>query len=117
MDEDDIAAIAASVVDLMTRPGRPDPATGRLVTASELAGALGVARSWVYTNKARLGAIRLGSGPRARLRFDLADARAAFDAISEHEPAAQPTPRRRRRGRRDGSLPAGVVLIKGRSER
>ncbi len=117
LDEEDIAAIAASVVDLMTRPGPARRDTGRLATASEVARALGVSRSWVYANKVRLGAIRLGSGPRARLRFDLAEAQAAFAANPGHQPDADLPPPPRRRARRKRALPDGVALIRGRSER
>jgi hypothetical protein len=41
-----------------------------LIDASELARLLGTARSFIYEHATELGAIRLGSGPRARLRFD-----------------------------------------------
>src|ERR1700726_2902578 len=44
----------------------------KLLSASEVANRLGVARAWVYEHAVELGARRLGSGPRARLRFDLA---------------------------------------------
>jgi hypothetical protein len=43
----------------------------RLLTADELAIVLGVDRGYVYEHAVELGAWRLGSGPRARLRFDL----------------------------------------------
>jgi len=117
LDDEDIAAIAASVVDLMTRPGPAGRDTGRLATASDVARALGVSRSWVYANKVRLGAIRLGSGPRARLRFDLAQAQAAFAADPRHQTDAEPPRPPRRRARRKRALPDGVPLIRGRSER
>jgi hypothetical protein len=42
----------------------------RLATPAELAAILGVSRAFVYDHGEQLGAIRLGSGPRARLRFD-----------------------------------------------
>ena len=42
-----------------------------LIDARELAEELGVARDWVYANAERLGGVRLGNGPRARLRFDV----------------------------------------------
>lgn len=45
----------------------------RLATAAELATQLGVSRAYVYEHAERLGAIRLGRGPRARLRFDPID--------------------------------------------
>lgn len=43
---------------------------GQLITASQVAAGLGVTRDWVYEHAAELGAIRLGSGRRPRLRFD-----------------------------------------------
>ena len=53
---------------------RPEPRTTvtRLVSARELADVLNVKRSFVYEHAGELGAIRLGTGPKARLRFDLA---------------------------------------------
>lgn len=42
----------------------------RLLTAAEVARWWGVDRSWVYNHAAELGARRLGSGRRPRLRFD-----------------------------------------------
>jgi hypothetical protein len=41
-----------------------------LLTATEVAHRLSVARSWVYEHSNDLGVVRLGDGPRARLRFD-----------------------------------------------
>jgi predicted DNA-binding transcriptional regulator AlpA len=41
-----------------------------LLTAAQVAARLGVDRSWVYAHANELGAVRLGNGPRARLRFD-----------------------------------------------
>lgn len=117
LDDDDIAAIAASIVDLLARPEQPGRDTGRLATASDVARALGVSRSWVYANKDRLGAIRLGSGPRARLRFDLTKAQAAVDAEPQPIPPQIAPPKSRRRRRRTRDLPEGVPLIKGRSKR
>ncbi len=43
---------------------------GQLVDAAEVARRLGVERSWVYAHADEIGGIRLGNGPRARLRFD-----------------------------------------------
>jgi hypothetical protein len=58
-----------------------------------------VSRSWVYAHQRELGAMRLGTGPRARLRFDakiVADGIAAFDAPRS---ADEQGLSRRRRGR------------------
>lgn len=43
----------------------------RLVDAQELADVLGVSRDYVYRHASELGAIPLGSGPKARIRFDV----------------------------------------------
>ena len=42
----------------------------RLLTAAEVAARLSVARGWVYEHARELGVVRLGDGPRPRLRFD-----------------------------------------------
>lgn len=41
-----------------------------LLTAAQVARRLNVTRGWVYHHADELGALRLGDGPRARLRFD-----------------------------------------------
>jgi hypothetical protein len=41
----------------------------RLLTPSEVADRFAVSRTWVYEHATELGAIRLGKGPKARLRF------------------------------------------------
>ena len=51
----------------------PEDARERLVDAAAVAEFLAVSRDYVYAHAAELGARRLGTGPRARLRFDLAD--------------------------------------------
>ena len=63
LDAATIRAIAREVARL-TVPG------GGLLTASEVAVAFNVTRGWVYAHADELGAIRLGDGPRPRLRFD-----------------------------------------------
>src|SRR4051812_18039740 len=46
--------------------GGPSP----FIDASQVARRYGVDRGWVYEHAEELGAIRLGGGPRPRLRFD-----------------------------------------------
>ena len=46
-------------------------AAGQLVRVAHLAAVLDVDVSYVYAHAAELGALRLGSGPKAPLRFDL----------------------------------------------
>ncbi len=65
----EIEAIAQRVAELLEGPPS-SMRERRLGTAKELAAALGVERKWVYANQERLRVIRLGQGPRARLRFD-----------------------------------------------
>jgi hypothetical protein len=42
----------------------------QLIDAAAVALMLGVTRGWVYEHATELGAVRLGSGTRPRLRFD-----------------------------------------------
>jgi hypothetical protein len=52
------------------------------LTVSQVAARYRVSRSWSYAHQRELGAMRLGQGPRARLRFDAtvaAEAITAFD--------------------------------------
>lgn len=59
-----IEAVASRVAELLA-----SPVTGGLINAAEVARRYGISRSWVYANATELGAVRLGRGPRARLRF------------------------------------------------
>src|SRR4051794_18958191 len=105
---------------LLAALNAPASATPRMVDAAELAGVLGVRRAWVYEHSAELGASRLGTGPRGRLRFDVETARAAFlrCAGKESQTADAPIPigdrassRPRRSGRRTTRLPEpGSIL-------
>ena len=81
-----------------------------LVDTAELARRLRVRETWVYAHAGELGAIRLGHGPKARLRFDLQ--RVARSLGMTPAENAAPLPRARRQG-----LPAGVPLIQGRGSR
>jgi hypothetical protein len=86
LDDEDIEAVAARVVELLNdQPGT----ASRLVDATTLARALGVDRDWVYARARELGAVRLGAGPKARLRFDVARARAAL-AVQDGEDPGSP---------------------------
>jgi hypothetical protein len=69
---DAIDHIAERVADLLEQRAEQKrmPSAG-LIDVAELARHLGVTRAWVYQHADELGAIRIGSGPRARLRFEL----------------------------------------------
>ena len=63
-----VEAIAQRVAELLRPELEP---RGRLLTANQLADQWGVSLKWVYEHADELGAVRLGRGPKARLRFDL----------------------------------------------
>lgn len=65
LDAATIRAIAHEVARVLGRSGGDV-----LMTATEVATIFNVARSWVYEHAEELGVIRLGDGPRPRLRFD-----------------------------------------------
>ena len=115
LDAADVEAIAQRVVEMIGDRGAPS----RLVSAAELSRRLGLSRSTVYEKAEELGAIRIGTGPRARLRFDpdlvatsLGAGRAAV------EPSGNPRPRavRRRRATRRPPKP-GLLPIRGEAPR
>jgi hypothetical protein len=82
---DAIEQIAQRVAQLLhdrtpSRSPEISSAPTQLLDAGELARHLGVTRAWVYQHDNELGAIRLGNGSKARLRFDLDIARAACES-------------------------------------
>jgi hypothetical protein len=84
-----VEAIAQRVAELLRAELGLTPC---LLTPSEVADRFAVSRTWVYEHATELGAIRLGDGPKARLRFDAktvsevlgGDAKRAAEA-TEHE--------------------------------
>lgn len=106
-----VDAIARRVVELLegsrARADAARPASdpgSTCLTVSQVAARYGVSRSWVYAHQRELGAMRLGKGPRARLRFD---PNVVADAIMEFDRSRRPAelPQTDRQGRR------GVRLI------
>ena len=67
-----VDAVARRVVELLREEGAVPRDGPRLLTVAAVSQEFGVSTDWLYTNARPLGAIRLGSGPRARLRFDRA---------------------------------------------
>lgn len=97
--------------------------TDRLLTAEELAHVLNVKRSYVYERADALGALRLGKGPRARLRFDLEDVKRRLrpaSCFADRESDEGKTAANRRVSRRRAQAGSGtkVVLlpIRGQSD-
>ncbi len=103
----DVKAIAECVVEQMREVVRPQLWFG-LADAAEVARRLRVHENWVYAHADELGAIRLGDGEKARLRFDLERVARAI-GVTESERGGRGPGRPRRHG-----LPAGVRLIEGR---
>ena len=101
-----VDAIARRVVELLegararaaaAHPGA-DP-EGGFLTVSQVAARYRVSRSWVYAHQRELGALRLGQGPRARLRFEPKLVAEAITAFDRSELSAEPrvaAPRGRR---------------------
>jgi excisionase family DNA binding protein len=90
-----------------------------LLTAEELAKVLGVTRSFVYEHAEELGGYRLGSGPRARLRFDLDEVRCRTSCSGSRESVGvdpAPTTTSRLRRRRLSGTSVELLPIRGRSE-
>jgi hypothetical protein len=89
LDHEDIEAIADRaahrVVQLLERTG---PGAFQLLEPKQLATALNVSLDYVYAHAADLGVMRLGYGPKARLRFDLHTARSAMRSRKQSPTAA-----------------------------
>ena len=92
LTSDAIEQIAQRVAELLEE--RRGFSGEGLVDAGELARQLGVTRAWVYQHASELGGVRIGSGPRARLRFDV---RGAKEALGSGRFPSRPveTPRHR----------------------
>ncbi len=85
----EIEAIVSRVGELLRskaggRPAPPQPGP-RLVTAAEVAQWCGVERSWVYAHAEQLGARKIGTGQRPRLRFDLDEVSERIAALNDSQ--------------------------------
>src|SRR5690349_1697907 len=82
LTSEDVEAIAEATARKLTEVAREPPRTFALVDPRELAIELGVSLHYVYAHASELGAMRFGTGPKARIRFDLDRARQALEARS-----------------------------------
>lgn len=87
-----------------------------LLNAAEVAERFAVRPGWVYQHAPDLGAIKLGDGPRARLRFDSARVDEYLARSSTGGATAETAAATRRRSRRRRS-PASAELLPIRGER
>ena len=79
LGDGDVEAIAEATAVRLAEIVSAAPGTFALVDARRLARDLGVSLDYVYAHATELGAMRLGSGPKARIRFDLDRARQALE--------------------------------------
>lgn len=107
-----IEAIALRLAELLSGGASSD----RWIDANEVARRHGVSRAFVYEHADELGAIRVGAGPRPRLRFDpsaveerLADASTLQPRMNGRGAPLSATPRKRGLARHadDRLLPIG----------
>lgn len=114
----EIEAVAGRVAELLRARTEVRPVSRRsgprMVTATEVARWCGVERSWVYAHAEQLGARKIGTGERPRLRFDLNEVSERIAASNDSQPA---------RGSRSTSIPAnarfpgdGEVLSSGKEK-
>lgn len=102
IDAGDIEAIAQRVAELIR-----DECGTTLVDTATAARRLGVSEDYVRDHADELGAVRLGDGPKARLRFDLDRALAALGAKPSPSLPPKVAPTRRRKPEHVDLLPIG----------
>ena len=88
------------------------------MTANQLAAYLAVEADWIYAHADELGCWRLGSGPKARLRFDLDEVRRRLTTCTAGRESQAPEPaplsRRRRPARASAGSETELLPIRGR---
>jgi hypothetical protein len=106
LDGESIEAIASRLAELL----REDGIGADWVSPSGLARRLGVSRDYVYEHAEELGAIRLGNGSRAPLRFDPVKARNLLAQLTVRD-SGKPQRENRRPVRRSPEV--DLLPIKG----
>jgi hypothetical protein len=103
-----VDAVARRVVEMLREEGELPVGGPRLMTVAQVRDEFGVSADWLYANAEALGAIRLGSGPRARLRFDrttIAQRVATLASDGRRARSARGRRKRARAGEDGGLLP------------
>lgn len=113
LDPPTVEAIARRVVEILERRGLQNR---ELVDAAELARRFGIERSWVYSHAIELGAVKLGSGPKPRLRFDPQIAARVLRKADEETTADPPTRSGKRADRPSANGGSDVRLLPIRGE-
>jgi hypothetical protein len=105
-----VEAIAQRTAELVLERLTGGQMPAGLVDARTVADALGCSAETVRDHADELGVVRLGDGPRPRLRFDLATARVAWSARSGSG-RSQPSDPPMSSGRRPRKVPPNVELV------
>jgi len=108
LDPQAVEAIARRVVEILERRGAQQR---DLVDAVELARRFGIERSWVYSHAIELGAVKLGSGPKPRLRFDPQIAARVLRRVGGDAAADPPARSGKRADQPSGSGGSGARLL------
>jgi hypothetical protein len=106
-----VEQIASRVAQLLRhQPLTPaSPSAPAWMTAKELAQHLKLNPAWVYEHANELGAIRTGTGPKARIRFN---PHTATQALKQHQrQPTQPAPSRRTPTPRPGAYATDAPLL------
>jgi hypothetical protein len=90
-----IEAIATRVIELLREHTRDLQHPESLIDVAELARRTGLSRTWIYEHARELGAIRLGDGPKARLRFNPDTVKRLLEREPPSRVEAAPATRRR----------------------
>jgi hypothetical protein len=104
-----VEAVAQRVVDLLREEALMPLNVPRLLTVAQVAREFGVSSDWVYANARHLGAIRMGSGPKARLRFDRDTLGARITRLGSNGSVAS-TDHKRKRGAGSRKRPEAELL-------
>lgn len=111
----DIEALADAIAARLAQP----TATPQHVDAAEIARRFALSASWVREHADELGALRVGDGPRPRLRFDPEHVASVLACDpTRRSPAADapaPEPVSRRPRRRAETTGARLLPIRGRT--
>jgi hypothetical protein len=84
---DDLAALIDGVAERVAAALSHRPAVAPLLNVKETAAMLAVTEEWVRENAEAIGVLRLGDGPRPRLRFDPDAVRRALTSRAKTEPS------------------------------
>jgi hypothetical protein len=95
LDSQTVERIARRVAELLR--SESSGSADQWMTAADIAKQYAVSRAWVYENAESLGVVRLGTGKKARLRFDPARVREQLESEGRE---ARPSRRRQTTARR-----------------